>query len=68
MSRRVEVIKRESIVGRLFLGGIMLGKVLEYLDPCKTSYAMYFGTNLATIGMCFFLTSKLVEKIKRKIL
>lgn len=62
-----QILKRESIVGRLFIGGFLLGKVLEVLDSCRVSYAMYFGTSLATLGTCLFLCSKPARKIARKV-
>lgn len=64
MSRKVETIKRESMVGKLFLVGALLGSILECLDSPRVSYSMYVGTNLATVGTGLFLSSKLVEQVK----
>jgi hypothetical protein len=67
MPQRVEVIKKESMVGRLFLGGVLLGKILECLGSRRVSYAMYLGTNLAALGTGLLLGSKLVGKVRKTI-
>lgn len=67
MSQKVQTIKREGMVGKLFLGGILVGKMLECLASCRTSYGMYLGTNLATLGTGFLLSSKIVVKIKKAV-
>ncbi len=59
---KVEKINNNLIVGKYFLGGILIGACCEIFSSKKTSYSSFFAMKMGILGSIVYCTKKVFFK------